>query len=75
MVLAAGVEAAARIRGRPPRVCRETIRTLGAPHRYDGGRAARELGLAYTPIEVALERTLRWQVRQGLVTRPLPALA
>jgi dihydroflavonol-4-reductase len=51
------------------------MRTLTAPHRYDGGRAARELGVAYTPIEVALERTLRWYVREGLVTRPLPALS
>jgi dihydroflavonol-4-reductase len=73
--LAGVVEAGARARGRQPRLCRETVRTLTAPHRYDGGRAARELGLAYTPIEVALERTLRWYLREGLVTRPLPALS
>jgi dihydroflavonol-4-reductase len=73
--LAAVAELAARARGRQPRLCRETVRTLTGPHRYDGGRAARELGLAYTPVEVALERTVRWYQRQGLVTRPLPALA
>jgi dihydroflavonol-4-reductase len=73
--LAGLAELAARARGRQPRLCRETVRTLTTPHRYDGGRATRELGLAYTPVEVALERTLRWYQREGLVTRPLPALA
>ena len=31
------------------RVCRELVRTLLHGHAYDGSRAARELGLSYTP--------------------------
>jgi hypothetical protein len=48
---------------------------MGHPHLYDGSRAARELGLRYTPIRQALEATVRWYVEQGLVARPLPRLA
>ena len=36
-------------------------------HRYDGSRAARELGLAYTPISDTLRRTLEWARAEGLV--------
>jgi dihydroflavonol-4-reductase len=75
MAMAAGVEGVARVRGRKPSLCRETVRTLAHPHLYDGSRATRELGLAYTPLETALERSVRWYVDTGLVTRPLPGLA
>jgi dihydroflavonol-4-reductase len=75
MALAAGVEQVSRWRGREPRICRESVRTLGHPHLYDGSRAERELGLRYTPLRRALEVTVRWYVDQGLVTRPLPAIA
>jgi dihydroflavonol-4-reductase len=73
---AAGVaEAVARARGRQPKLCRETVRTLGHPHLYDGSRAARELGLHYTPVRQALDATVRWYVQQGLITRQLPRIA
>jgi dihydroflavonol-4-reductase len=75
MTLAAGAELVGRWRGKEPRVCRESIRTLGHPHLYDGSRAERELGLRYTPLRQALEATVRWYVDQGLVMRPLPALS
>jgi dihydroflavonol-4-reductase len=75
MGVAGVAEAVARLRGRQPKLCRETIRTMGHPHLYDGSRAARELGLRYTPIRQALEATVRWYVEQGLVARPLPRLA
>ena len=75
MTLAAGVEQVSRWRGREPRLCRESVRTLGHPHLYDGSRAERELGLRYTPLRRALEVTVRWYVDQGLVARPLPAMA
>jgi dihydroflavonol-4-reductase len=68
-------EALARARGRQPRLCRESVRTLGHPHLYDGSRATRELGLRYTPLRQALEATVRWYVQQGLVTRKLPRIA
>jgi dihydroflavonol-4-reductase len=74
MAMAAAVEGAARARGRRPPVCREMVRTILHGHRYDGSRAARELGLVYTPIEESLRRAAEWYVAQGLVTRPLPGL-
>jgi dihydroflavonol-4-reductase len=75
MAMVAAVEGVARMRRRRPPVCREMVRTILHGHRYDGSRAARELGLAYTPIEESLRRTAEWYVAQGLVTRPLPGLA
>jgi dihydroflavonol-4-reductase len=72
MTVAAGAEAVARLRGRPPRLCREFVRTAGHPHLYDGSRAERELGLRYTSLRAAMEATVHWYVQQGLVTRPLP---
>ena len=69
---AAIAEAAYRIRGKTPSVCRARIRTILHGHRYDGSRAARELGLEYTPVAETFERTIEWAVSEGLVTRPVP---
>jgi dihydroflavonol-4-reductase len=71
---AAVVEAGFRAARRSPPVCREMVRTLLHGHQYDGSRAARELGMAYTPVRETLRRTAEWAVAQGLVKRPLPAL-
>jgi dihydroflavonol-4-reductase len=68
------VEAAFRVRGRTPPVCREMVRTLLHGHRYDGSRAARELGLRYTPVAETFRRTIEWAAREGLVPRPLSAV-
>jgi dihydroflavonol-4-reductase len=67
------VEVAFRARGKTPPVCREMVRTLLHGHRYDGTRAARELGLRYTPVGETLRRTIDWAVREGLVKRPSQA--
>jgi dihydroflavonol-4-reductase len=67
MAAAAGAEALARLRRRRPSVCREMVRTILHGHAYDGSRATRELGLAYTPIEESLRRTVDWYVSEGLV--------
>lgn len=75
MALAGVVGGVGRIRGRRPPVCREMMRTMLHGHRYDGSRATRALGLAYTPIEESLRRAAAWYVAEGLVTRPLPGLA
>jgi dihydroflavonol-4-reductase len=75
MGVAGIAEGVARLRGRQPRLCRESVRTLGHPHLYDGSRATRELGLRYTPVRQAMEATVRWYVANGLVTRPLPRLS
>ena len=65
------VEGAFKLRGRQPPVCREMVRTLLHGHRYDGSRAARELGLRYTPVADTFRRTIEWAVGEGLVTRPV----
>jgi dihydroflavonol-4-reductase len=70
MTMATGVGALGRLRRRRPPVCREMVRTLLHGHAYDGSRATRDLGLAYTPIEDSLRRTIDWYVAQGIVTLP-----
>jgi len=68
---AAGVAAIVyRIRGKSPSVCSEMVRTLVHGHAYDGSRAARELGLEYTPIEKTLERTVNWLIEEGEIPPP-----
>ena len=57
------------VRGRQPPVCREMVRTLLHGHRYDGSRAARELGLEYTPVAETFRRTIEWAASEGLVSR------
>jgi dihydroflavonol-4-reductase len=74
-VLSAGVEAAGRVRNRRSPFCREMVRTLTEGSPYDGSRAARDLGLVYTPIEVSMRRTIGWYVAQGLIKRPLPGFS
>ena len=53
------------------RICRETVRTLLHGHRFDASLAERELGLAYTPIETTIRRTLTWYAEQGLAPPPI----
>lgn len=74
VAMATGAELLGRARHRRPSICREMIRTILHGHAYDGGRAARELGLVYTPIEESLRRTVEWYVAEGLVTRDLPGI-
>jgi dihydroflavonol-4-reductase len=69
---AAMVEAACRLRGKTPSLCRARVRTILHGHRYDGSRATRELGLEYTPVADTFARTIEWAVAEGLVTRTLP---
>jgi len=72
---AAGVagDLAGRLFRRGVPFCSEAARTLAQGHRYDGSRATRELGLAYTPLEETLRRTLAWYVDRGLVRPPRAA--
>ena len=74
-VAAAGGQAAwagARLLRRDAPVCPEAVRTLLHGHRYDGSKATRELGLAYTPVEDTLRRTLEWCAGRGLVPPARP---
>ncbi len=68
-------DGAYRVRGRVSPVCPARVRTILHGHRYDGSRATRELGLAYTPVAETFRRTISWAVAEGLVTRPLPGWA
>jgi dihydroflavonol-4-reductase len=61
------VEAAFKLRGKHPPVCREMVRTLLHGHRYDGSRAERELGLTYTPAIETLRKTIEWARAEGLL--------
>jgi dihydroflavonol-4-reductase len=70
MTLATVVEGVAWVRRGSPRICRELARTITHGHAYDGSKAARELGLRYTPIEETLRRTMDWWIEQGLVAAP-----
>ena len=72
--LALAVEGGFRLLRRSPPVCREMVRTVLHGHTYDGSKAARELGLRYTPLSETLRRTAEWALEQGLVRRSLPGL-
>jgi dihydroflavonol-4-reductase len=66
------VEFAYRAVRRPPPICRAMVETMLHGHRYDGSRAARELGLPYTPVEETLRRTIEWAAAEGLMrSRPV----
>ena len=62
-----------RLIGRHPRFCWEMARTMLHGHAYDGSRATRDLGLAYTPAEETLSRLYSWALEQGLVGPPTNA--
>ena len=62
------VGGAFRRAGKQPPLCREMVRTLLHGHRYDGSRATRDLGLAYTPVADTFSRTIAWARAEGLVS-------
>ena len=61
------VDVFGRARRKDPKVCPEMVRTLLHGHTYDGSKAARDLGLEYTPVEETLARTVEWLRAEGLV--------
>jgi dihydroflavonol-4-reductase len=61
------VEHGFRLARRRPPICREMVRTLLHGHRYDGSRAARELGLRYTDPRETVRRTVEWAREAGLL--------
>jgi dihydroflavonol-4-reductase len=64
---AAVAGAAARLARRDATLCPEVARTVLHGHLFDGSRAARELGLRYTPPQTWLAETVAWYREQGLV--------
>ena len=59
--------AVGKVLRRDATLCPEAVRTLLHGHRYDGSKAAGELGLRYAPVETTLRRTLEWCEERGLV--------
>ncbi len=53
----------------PVPFCGEMIKTLAHGHRYDGGRAAGELGLDYTDPAPFMDRLIGWFRDEGLTAR------
>jgi dihydroflavonol-4-reductase len=65
------VGALSALTGRNVRICSESVRTLLHGHRFDASLAERELGLAYTPIEDTVRRTMAWYAEQGMGPVPI----
>ncbi len=61
------VAAAAGLIGGDQPVCIEMLRTLLHGHRFDASRSIDELGIAYTPLDDTLERTVDWLADEGFV--------
>jgi dihydroflavonol-4-reductase len=64
---AAVVGGAWHLAGRQAPVCREMARVLRHGAAYDGSKATRDLGLAYTPLEEWLRASVAWYRAEGLV--------
>ncbi len=63
-------ELGARVTKRPPLISRDAFALVAHGDQVSGAKAARELGLQYTPLEVGLPGTLAWYWEQGLLRRP-----
>jgi hypothetical protein len=63
-------ELGARVTKRPPLISRDAFALVAHGDQVSGDKAARELGLRYTPLEVGLPATLAWYWEQGLLRRP-----
>lgn len=74
LLFAALCETWARWTNKRPLLTREAVRTVAHGLRVDGSKAARELGLSYTPVRQALEEAIVWYWQQGLLARK-PACA
>ncbi len=53
--------------GRDAPLCAEAVRVMLHGHRYDGSRATRDLGLAYTPVEETMSLAIEWFRAEGLL--------
>jgi dihydroflavonol-4-reductase len=58
-----------RVRRRPPRIPLEGVKMARRRMFFDSSKAVRELGLPQSPIEQALERSVRWFIDHGYVGR------
>jgi dihydroflavonol-4-reductase len=65
--LADVVDAGFRLAGRDAPLCREVAIAIRHGRRYDGSKAQRDLGIAYTEPERTIQRTLDWFRSSGLL--------
>ena len=66
--LAPIVASAFALVGKSSPICAESARVLLHGHRYDGSKAAKELGIQYTPLDDTLRRTVAWFSEEGLLS-------
>lgn len=62
-------EMISRITKHPPILSKETFKLTSHGFSVDGTKAAKELGVEYTPIEEGVRGTIRWYWEQGLLKR------
>jgi dihydroflavonol-4-reductase len=67
---ALGLEAAARLSGRPPRASLTAVRMAKKRMFFSAAKAVRELGLPQTPVEIALRDAVEWFVAGGYGIMP-----
>lgn len=60
-------EMVSRFTQHPPVLSWETFRTVSYGFQVDGSKAAKELGIEYTPLEEGLRKTINWYWEQGLL--------
>lgn len=65
--LATAAKPISRLLGQDLPFCSEMIRVMTFGHRYDGSRAAEELGIDYRDISETITRTIDWFGREGLL--------
>jgi dihydroflavonol-4-reductase len=65
-IVASAGEMVSAFTGRPPVLSIETWRYLSHGFRVDGSRAARELGIRYTPLTEGMRQTIQWYREQGM---------
>lgn len=67
---ALGMEAAARLSGRPPRASLTAVRMARKRMYFSPAKAVRELGLPQTPVEDALRDAVEWFTARGYGIMP-----
>jgi dihydroflavonol-4-reductase len=70
MTMAYLVEIIARVTHTVPEFNRNQVRHIVQRQQYDCSRAKRELGITFTPIEIALRDAILWYVENGWVSQP-----
>jgi len=66
-VLATLMGATARITGGRPAIAPDEARTASHSFLFDTSKATEELGIEWTPLREALERTIVWLCQEGLI--------